>query len=255
MDLVNIDAGKEPSYAMKESLRTFRTNIAFCGADVKVIMFTSSVPDEGKSTCVFNLAKAITDSGKKVLIIDTDMRKSVLIRRYHVVRENNEEIFGLSHYLSGQKTADDVMYRTNIEGIYMVFAGPTVPNPTEILEKDALDELVNISRKYFDYILIDCAPLGAAIDAAVVARVCDGAIMVIEQGAAGSRLIIDHKKQLEASGVRILGAVLNKVKLNSSGYYGHYYKKYYGKYYGKYDSDHGKKRKGKKRKSVEDKQS
>ena len=117
MDLVNIDAGKEPSYAMKESLRTFRTNIAFCGADVKVIMFTSSVPNEGKSTCVFNLAKAITDSGKKVLIIDTDMRKSVMIRRYHAVRANNEEIFGLSHYLSGQKSADDVMYRTNLDGI------------------------------------------------------------------------------------------------------------------------------------------
>ena len=143
----------------------------------------------------------------------------------------------------------------SFEGIFMVFAGPTVPNPTEILEKDALDELVNISRKYFDYILIDCAPLGAAIDAAVVARVCDGAIMVIEQGAAGSRVILEHKKQLEASGVRILGAVLNKVKLNSSGYYGHYYKKYYGKYYGKYDNDHTKKRKAGKRKSVGDRQS
>ena len=133
----------------------------------------------------------------------------------------------------------------------MVFAGPTVPNPTEILEKDALDELVNISRKYFDYILIDCAPLGAAIDAAVVARVCDGAIMVIEQGAAGSRVIVEHKKQLEASGVRILGAVLNKVKLNSSGYYGRYYKKYYGKYYGHYDSDRGKGKKTRKRNSVD----
>ena len=209
MDLVTVDAGKEPSYAMKESLRTFRTNIAFCGSDVKVILFTSSVPDEGKSTCVINLAKAITDSGKKVLVIDSDMRKSVMIRRYHARREDNQEIYGLSHYLSGQKTADDVMYRTNLDGIFMVFAGPSVPNPTEILEKNALDDLVNISKKYFDYVLIDSAPLGAAIDAAVIARVCDGAIMVIEQGAVGSRVINDHKKQLEASGVRILGAVLN----------------------------------------------
>ena len=140
------------------------------------------------------------------------------------------------------------MYRTNLDGIFMVFAGPSVPNPTEILEKNALDDLVNISKKYFDYVLIDSAPLGAAIDAAVIARVCDGAIMVIEQGAVGSRVINDHKKQLEASGVRILGAVLNKVKLNSSGYYGHYYKKYYGKYYGKYNNDKGKEPKKRKKK-------
>ena len=70
MELVTIKPGKEPGYEMKESLRTFRTNIAFCGTDIRVIMFTSCMPDEGKSTVVFNLARALTDSGKKVLIVD-----------------------------------------------------------------------------------------------------------------------------------------------------------------------------------------
>lgn len=237
MELINIKPGKEPGYEMKESLRTLRTNIAFCGADVRVIMFTSCMPDEGKSTVVFDLASALADSNKKVLIVDSDMRKSVLIHRYHATRPNNQEILGLTHYLSGQCAATDILYQTNLNRVYMTFAGPSVPNPTEMLERREFENFITIAKKYFDYILIDCAPLGAAIDAAVVARVCDGAIMVVEQGGVGARMIVEHKKQLEVSGVRILGAILNKVKMNGTGYYGHYYKKYYGKYYGKYESN------------------
>ena len=115
---------------------------------------------------------------------------------------------------------------------FMIFAGPSVPNPTEILEKKYFQELLNFGKEHFNYIIIDCAPIGAAIDAAVVAKYCDGAIIVIGQGMASARMIQSVKKQLEASGVRILGAVLNKVnnKKNShvSGYYGNYYGSYYG---------------------------
>lgn len=243
MELVTINPGKEPGYEMKESLRTFRTNIAFCGTDIRVIMFTSCMPDEGKSTVVFNLARALTDSGKKVLIVDTDMRKSVMIRRFNASLPNGKEILGLSHYLSGQNTASDILYQTSVNGIYMAFAGPSVTNPTEMLERKDFEKFVEIGKKHFDYILIDCAPLGAAIDAAVVARVCDGAIMVVEQGGVGARMIVEHKKQLEASGVRILGAVLNKVKMSNTGYYGHYYKKYYGKYYTNDSNKKGKRHK------------
>ena len=243
MELVTIKPGKEPGYEMKESLRTFRTNIAFCGTDIRVIMFTSCMPDEGKSTVVFNLARALTDSGKRVLIVDSDMRKSVMIRRYHATLPNGKEILGLSHYLSGQSSASAILYQTSVNGIYMAFAGPSVANPTEMLEKKEFETFIDIGKKYFDYILIDCAPLGAAIDAAVVARVCDGAIMVVEQGGVGARMIVEHKKQLEASGVRILGAVLNKVKMSNTGYYGHYYKKYYGKYYTNEPDKKGKKHK------------
>ena len=95
--------------------------------------------------------------------------------------------------------------------------------------------------------LIDCAPITAAIDAVLTAHYCDGAVMVIEQGVVSSRAILDAKRQLENSGVRILGAVLNKVKMEGSRY-GHYYGKYYGNYYGHYagsdDSDTGKKESG-----------
>lgn len=222
----------EQTYAMKESLRALKTNIQFCGDDVKVILVTSSIPDEGKSTVSMNLARSLTDSGKKVLLIDTDMRKSVLIGR-HQAQASQGEIFGLSHYLSGQKKLDDVMYSTEIYRLFMIFAGPPVPNPTEILEKQYFDQLIEFAREYFDYIILDCAPIGAAIDAAVIARHCDGAVLVVAQGMAGARMINSVKKQLEASGVRILGAVLNKVRTNQKGY-GYGYGKYYGSYYGNY---------------------
>lgn len=115
----------------------------------------------------------------------------------------------------------------------MVFAGPSVPNPTEILEKKYFEELLKFGREHFNYIIIDCAPLGAAIDAAVVAKYCDGAVLVVAQGMAGARMILNVKKQLEASGVKILGAVLNKVKMKKKNYDGGYYGGYYGSYYGK----------------------
>ena len=168
-----------------------------------------------------DLARSLTESGKRVLLIDTDMRKSVYVGRLRATASDGGEIYGLSHFLSGQK------------GLFMIFAGPSVPNPTEILEKNYFIELLKFAKEHFNYVLLDCAPIGAAIDAAVIAKHCDGAILVISQGMASSRLIQNVKKQLEVSGVRILGAVLNKVKMKKSSYEGGYYGGYYGSYYGK----------------------
>ena len=235
MAIVKLSNIKEQSYAMKESLRALKTNIQFCGDDIKTIMITSSIPDEGKSTVTVDLARSLTESGKSVLVVDTDMRKSVLMGRLRVKGfKANEEIFGLSHYLSGQKHLNEVVYTTSVPKLYMVFAGPSVPNPTEILEKKYFADLISVATEKFDYVLIDCAPIGAAIDAAIVAKHCDGAILVIAQGMANSRMIASVKKQLEASGVNILGAVLNKVCMKKAGYYGRYYGGYYGGYYGNY---------------------
>lgn len=234
METVKFGNLKKQSYTMKESLRALKTNIQFCGDDIRTILITSSVPNEGKSTVTMELARSLTESGKSVLVIDTDMRKSVLVGRLRAKSESGKEIRGLSHYLSGQKGLDDVLYATNISGLYMVFAGPSVPNPTEILEKEYFNKLVEFGREKFDYVLVDCAPIGAAIDAAVVSKCCDGAILVIAQGIAGRRMIASVKKQLETSGVRIIGAVLNKVQMKKNGYYGRYYGNYYGSYYGNY---------------------
>ncbi len=240
METVSLTSIKEHSYTMKESLRALKTNLQFCGDDVKTILITSSVPDEGKSTVTMDLARSLTESGKSVLVVDTDMRKSVLVGRLRAKASSTSEVFGLSHFLSGQRKMDEVLYATNVKRLFMVFAGPSVPNPTEILEKKYFKMLMDFAKEHFDYVLIDCAPIGAAIDAAVIAKHCDGAILVISQGVASSRLITSVKKQLEASGVRILGAVLNKVKMGKSGYgygYGKYYGGYYGNYYGNYSRE------------------
>ena len=243
MELVKFGKLKEQSYTMKESLRALKTNIQFCGDDVRTLLITSSVPNEGKSTVALDLARSLTESGKRVLFIDTDMRKSVLVGRLRATTADGTEICGLSHYLSGQRRLEEVMYGTEIPRLFMIFAGPSVPNPTEILEKKYFQELLNFGKEHFHYIILDCAPIGAAIDAAVVAKHCDGAILVIGQGMASARMIQSVKKQLEASGVRILGAVLNKVNNkksgHDSGYYGNYYGSYYGKYgrYGKSESE------------------
>lgn len=237
MKTVKFGKLKEQKYAMKESLRALKTNIQFCGDDIQTIVVTSAMPNEGKSTVTMDLARSLTESGKRVLLIDTDMRKSVYVGRLRAVASDGGEIYGLSHFLSGQKRLEDVLYGTEISGLFMIFAGPSVPNPTEILEKNYFIELLKFAKEHFNYVLLDCAPIGAAIDAAVIAKHCDGAILVISKGMASSRMIQNVKKQLEVSGVRILGAVLNKVKMKKNsyenGYYGSYYGGYYGSYYGK----------------------
>ena len=102
MDSIVLKNLKEHSFARQESLRALRTNLQFCGDDVKVILVTSSVPDEGKSTVTMDLARSLTEAGKNVLVVDTDMRKSVLAGRLKARTVSKEGLRGLSHYLSGQ---------------------------------------------------------------------------------------------------------------------------------------------------------
>ncbi len=240
MQGVNLNEISKQSNAMRESLRELRTNIRFCGSDIRTILFTSVNPDEGKSTVVMNLARSLVDSGNRVLVIDSDMRKSVMVGRHRARRTDGGIILGLSHFLSGQNSLDDVICTTQFEDLMIIFAGRSVVNPTELLENRYYEDLIREMRRDFDYVLIDCAPLTAAIDAAVIARECDGAVIVVSQGEASSKSVVSVKKQLEASGVRVLGVVLNKVDVKKTGYYGKYYGNYYGRYYGKYSTDEAK---------------
>ena len=134
---------------MKESLRALKTNIQFCGDDIRTLLVTSSVPNEGKSTVALDLARSLTESGNRVLFIDTDMRKSVLAGRLRATAASGGEICGLSHYLSGQRRLEEVMYGTEIPGLFMIFAGPSVPNPTEILEKKGLIATAGIGTNLY----------------------------------------------------------------------------------------------------------
>ena len=119
METIILNNLKENTRTMKESLRALKTNIQFCGDDIKSILITSSVPNEGKSTVTMDLARSLTESGKSVLVIDTDMRKSVLVGRLRAKAQHGE-VAGLSHYLSGQKKMDEVLYATNNKRLFMV---------------------------------------------------------------------------------------------------------------------------------------
>lgn len=224
MSKVILDRLDKLNYGVTEAYRTLRTNISFCGDDIKAIMLTSSVPNEGKSTVVINLARSMAESGQKVVCIDCDIRKSVLAGRLGAHIENGGIIYGLSHYLSGQKRLNEVVLETNVEGVDIIFAGPTVPNPTEILGNHYFTEMMEKLKERYDVILLDTPPLGVVIDAAVIAPAVDGAVLVVQQGEVSRRFVGNVKKQLESSGVRILGVVLNRVETEKQGYY---YRGYY----------------------------
>lgn len=231
MEMLLLNYLAKQNNQVEECLRAIRTNIQFCGTEIKSILITSCTPNEGKSSVTVELARSFAKSGKRVLVIDTDMRKTVMKNRYQIKTESGVPIKGLSHYLSGQTSADSILYQTNVPNLYMICAGQMVPNTTEMLDSKRFQSLMNASQEHFDYVLVDTAPLTAAIDSSVVAKRCDGAIMVIEPEANPTRLVQSCKKQLDSSGVRILGVVLNKVKATKN-MYGKYYGAYYGKYYG-----------------------
>lgn len=212
----------------KEAYKTLRTNIEFAGEDVKVISVTSCMPNEGKSSVTMNLALSLVEAGKSVLFVDADMRKSTLAGRYKIKNAKR----GLSHYLSGQCSMDEVISITNVEKFHMVVSGPLPPNPSELLQSKRFKGFIEEMRKVYDYIVVDCPPIGSVVDGLIVGRISDGVAIVIASGAISYKFAQKIKKQLENAECRILGVVLNKVDLKGRGYYGKYYGKYYyGEYY------------------------
>lgn len=237
--IVALKQGRWDDYGYREAIKILRSNIQFSGSSVRTVLFTSSMPAEGKSDISLSLAEALSQIGKKTLLVDADIRKSVLADRYMPGRETA----GLSQYLSGQKELDEIIYKTDQENLYLMFAGPYAPNPAELLSEELCGQMFEILRVSYDYVIVDTPPMGNLIDGAVLARHCDGAVMVIESGAISYKLEQKVKSQIERTGCRILGAVLNKVDIRSEGYYGKYgrYGRYgkYGQYgqYGKYGSN------------------
>lgn len=207
-----------------EAYKTLRTNLQFCGKEVRSIAITSCTPSEGKSEISLHLAKSLSESGKRVLFIDADLRKSMIVARCQV----SQTVKGLSHYLSGQSPFADIVYSTNVRNLHMIFAGPVPPNPAELLGTNNFKLAMEKLKTVYDYIIIDTPPLGSVIDGAVVANECDGSILVIGAGEVSRRLAKRVMEQLRRADCPILGAILNKVDMKGS-----VYSKYYGKYYNK----------------------
>lgn len=227
---INLDKISTMDFKTKEAYKTLRTNVQFCGEDVKVISITSCVPNEGKSMVAFNLAVSTAESGKKVLFIDADLRKSVLIGRYKI----NKAIKGLTQFLTGSENLDNVKYSTNVKNLDMILSGPVPPNPAELLSGEKFAELLMNAKAEYDYVILDTPPIGQVIDPAIVAQQTDGVIFLVSQANISYKYAQKQIEQLKKSGCRILGAVLNKVDPDGKGsYYGGYYGKYYGRYYKK----------------------
>ena len=213
------------NYFLKEAFNTLRTNLIFSGKGIKTIVLTSCYAHEGKSTVALELARNLAEAGKQVLLVDADLRKSVMVTRHTKERG----IYGLSQLLSGQSTLENTLYHTQIEGLDIVFSGPYPPNPTELVGQPAFKEFLADVRDSYDYILVDAPPLGLVIDAAVIGGVCDGAMIVINAGQVKYRLAKNIKEQLEKSGCKILGVILNQTRrrhTSSNGYYKSRYVEY-----------------------------
>ena len=226
---------REMPYDVNEAMKLLRTNLQFCGKDKKVIMITSTLADEGKSTVSINLCRSLAQLGSRVILLDADMRKSVLADR--VSREKN--LPGLSHLLSGRSGLEDVLMETDMENFHIILAGRVPPNPAELLSGTRMQKLIEICREEYDYVIVDCPPINLVVDAAVVAPLCDGIVMVVSSGNVPYRLAQGALDQLQATGCPILGAVLNMVDQKNEKYYyrrGYYNKDYYQKYHNSSDT-------------------
>lgn len=214
---VNFNTTVTKDFPTNEAYKILRTNILFCGKDVKTIVITSSHENEGKSTVSTEISKSLAEIEKKTLLIDADMRKSVILKK----NLKSQNIMGLSELLSGQATIGQVLYNTQIPHFDVIFSGHFPPNPVELISSATFKTVLDKFKEIYDYIIIDSPPLGPVIDASVISTQCDGAIIVIASGKTQYQEVSSTKEQLEKSGCRILGAILNETdpKYSRSKYY------------------------------------
>lgn len=220
---VNFNTSSSNDYLTSESFKTLRTNFLFCGADIKTIVITSARENEGKSTICAELAKSLAETEKKTLLIDADMRKSVLLRRNNA----SQNFCGLSEFLSGQSNLDKALYNTQNPYFDVIFSGHFPPNPVELLGSKRFKQLLLDAKSVYDYVILDAPPLGSVIDSAVIASACDGAAIVVTPGRITVNECAEVKEQLEKSGCKILGAILNDVDAKRTKHNkNYYYRKY-----------------------------
>lgn len=207
MQKIDVSRYVVKEFRAAEAIKTLRTNLMFSGDRCRTVALTSYSSDEGKSTVAFQLAASLAQAGKRVLLLDADLRKSAMPKRLGVLGKTE----GLSHYLSGMSNVSDLLYRTDIPELYIMFAGVSIPNAAELLGSQQFRKLISATRMSFDYTIIDAAPLGQVVDCAVIAPEVDGVLLVIDTTNNKYKLLRRIKNQLERSGGKVLGAVLNLV--------------------------------------------
>lgn len=225
----------ELPFSAAEAIYQLRTAILYSSKDVKMIAVTSAFENQGKSFISFHLAYSLSQVGKRVLLVDTDMRKSVLQRRMGLEGVK----LGLSEYLSGNAEVGQVIYDVGIPNMHVLFSGKLVTNASALLSAKWLRTLCDSVKDSYDYIIFDTPPVGVVGDAAIVSSVCDGTLLVIENGVTKKKTLCQIAAELEKIDTNILGVVQNMVgSKKDSSYYG---KGNYGYYYGNYGNNQNKK--------------
>ncbi|MBW7453503.1 CpsD/CapB family tyrosine-protein kinase [Paenibacillus sepulcri] len=197
-----------PKSPISEAYRKLRTNIQFSFLDtpMKVLMVASAQVDEGKTTTISNLAVAYAQEGKKVLLLDADLRKPSL---HHVLAQNNRN--GLTNILTDQIKWQEALKTTGVDNLSLIVSGPIPPNPSEMLGNHRMNTLIKDLKEHFDIVLIDTPPVLAVTDSLIVSSLCDGVIMVVAAGKAEKEMVKKAKASLEHVNARIIGAVLNNL--------------------------------------------
>ena len=217
---------EQPKSPTAEAYRTLRTNLQFAKVDgeLKTIMFTSAGPGEGKSTTIANTAVALAQSGKRVILLDCDLRNPVLHKIF------GKQNHGLTNILVENLNIADQIQETGIENLRLLTSGPIPPNPSELMGSRKMSELLEVLKKEADIVLIDSPPVVAVTDASVLASQVDGVTLVLDSGTVRPEMAQRAKELLTNANGTILGVILNRAEIDDDHAYYYYY----------YGSDHKK---------------
>lgn len=217
---------RNPKSRVAEAVKTIRTNLEFSSADSenKKIMITSTAPGEGKSFIAACLAQSYAASGKKVLIVDCDLRRG---RQYEIFGVSNNK--GLSNVLISDLEGVKIQtIKTKLPKVYLLPGGTIPPNPSELLESQKMADVVAMLEKDYDILLFDCPPVIGLSDPLIVTKYVDTTVLVTAYKSTPVDLLKKSVKALEAVNARIAGIIFNRVPTGGNGYYSKYYDSYYG---------------------------
>ncbi|GLX66348.1 CpsD/CapB family tyrosine-protein kinase [Paenibacillus glycanilyticus] len=206
----------DPKSPVSESYKALRTNLQYIQMkeDAKVILVTSSLPEEGKSTTVSNLAVAFAQSGKSVLLVDCDLRKPNI---HKIFGESNE--VGLTDILMKRKELEEVVLETVQPNLFILTSGMSQDSPAELLEMDEMKDFMMHVSSLYDLVIVDSPPLLPVTDGKILAKYADGVVLVIHAGKTLQEHVKKAKNQLDLIGANIYGAVLNQDKSKKLLYY------------------------------------
>ena len=212
-----------PKFSIAEDYRTVRTSILFSHADAapKTIVFTSTLPQEGKTATISNLAVSFAQLEGKVLIVDADLRKPRLHKVFNLRNVN-----GLSSYLAGKDEFDEVIQKTSIDNVWTIPSGPHPPNPAELLNSKRMKELLAQAKDRFNVVLLDTPPVLAVIDPVIVSSLADSTVFVVRSGKTTRRPLVRAVEEVRKSKADIIGVVFNEVRIGRHGIgtpFYHYY--------------------------------